>query len=975
MRCRIELFGGVRIVQHGTTISRFQTLRTAALLGYLTLHAGQNIPREYLAEILWPEGEPDAIRNRLNQAVSSLRRQIEPPGVVPESILKSDRLAVRIVADAIVTDVADFQQAVQIARTSEDRAEREAASRQAIELYQGELMAGLYDDWLGPERLARHEEFADALMIRSRALAGLGHNDEAITVAQRLLGLDATDESVHQLLMQLYIRAGKPAAARRQFTELERVLAEFGDEPSDKSLALRQRARLAASGEGDPQRPRPVAVQPRTHAPITDLPPPPAPLTTFFGRYAEIARLLDWLGAPEPRLITISGLGGFGKTRLAIEAARRLGSVAWVDLSDLPAGADLTPEIARQLAILSDGGPDATGPIAQRLANCRALFLDNWSGGESWVATIRGIQATHGSMHLVVSSRQPLHVSGESILQLEPLGVPAVAREPSLEELLANESVGLFVSRAQQVRPDFQLSARNAEAVADLAQRLEGIPLAIELAASWVRHLSPVQIAERLASRFDMLQHRRKDIADRHRTLRTVFDAAWSELSPAARRALARVSVIPGEFSLDLVTAVAETDGLAWVGEWQDAGFVSARETSMGEVRYSMLDTVREYASLHLSPHEHDQAMATLSATVVDALGPRRRPSFAVRWERARDVWPSVEPVLDWLRHNDLESASRLAVAAAEFWEQRSDLAKGRTWLESLPDPPEDAAGRHLALARLAWLAGDYEAFASHLAEAAVRSDGGGPELDLLAAREAHRQGDFAGTQVHLESARSRLQNEPDPELEVQWHWRMGNWLVETGANDEARREYLTALSGARDVGHPLFEAACLLNLGHLDLLQDRPDSAEQLLNDARAKADEYGSISISAVLLPIQARLVRRRGDLPAARHLLQQCIAIAPDRPDLHLECLRELAIHAVQMGDDRLAATLAGVISTATTRALMKPNREQTDFESAIESLKGRMDSDLAAELNDRGRAMTMRDAWRWALQQIGEAGPGR
>ena len=204
MRCRIELLGEIRVVVGGRLVPRFQTMRTAALLGYLALHPGRPHPREQLAELIWPDGDPGAIRNRLNQAVSSMRRQLEPPGVVPDSILRSDRLTIRLMEESIETDVDEFKKLTNTVLTTDRAPEAIVSGQAALNLYRGDLMDGLYDDWIMADRLAMEDAYTQTIVRLTRALASVGKFDEAIACAGRLTLRDPSDESVHQLIMKLY---------------------------------------------------------------------------------------------------------------------------------------------------------------------------------------------------------------------------------------------------------------------------------------------------------------------------------------------------------------------------------------------------------------------------------------------------------------------------------------------------------------------------------------------------------------------------------------------------------------------------------------------------------------------------------------------------------------------------------------------------------------------------------------------------
>ncbi len=503
---RIELFGGlcVRCGEHA--ITRFRSQKTGALLGYLAYYPGRMHPRELLVEALWPGSEPGLGRGSLSTALWSLRRQLEPPGVPLGAMILADRTSVGLNACAVSTDVADFLAAVEAARAAPEPARREHLIR-AAELYQGELLAGYYEDWIAPEQRRLAARFRDALARLIPILEGAGELRQAIAYAIRAVEADALCEDSHRELIRLYIAAGQPDRARRQYAVLEATLArELGVAPSEPTRALLQRAAPGSRlGAYLPRRVRPMP--PATDSPAragaaagrageaAGAPPqvraersrgggmPPA-LTRFVGREAEIEQLGRLLTAGTARLVTVLGPSGMGKTRLAIEAGRRLldaldGRVWFVPLAEV-ADSQLVPDAACRV-VCPQRRPEEGALEALLLAlsgPAALLILDNAEhvlpGTGSLAMDILG-QAP--GVRCLVTSRQKLGTQGEHLFPLAPLPVPRGRSSPG--ELLACPSVALFVDRAQAVVPDFQVTRANGAAIARLCAGLEGIPLSL----------------------------------------------------------------------------------------------------------------------------------------------------------------------------------------------------------------------------------------------------------------------------------------------------------------------------------------------------------------------------------------------------------------------------------------------------------------------------------------------------------------
>jgi predicted ATPase/DNA-binding SARP family transcriptional activator len=624
--CRIDLLGGLRVHQDDRVITRFQTQKTAALLAYIALHKGRAFPREFIAELLWPDGDPTAIRNRLNQAVSSLRRQLHPPGSEPGYVIDADHAKIAINDRTVVTDVENFQAAIKRAGDAEDEEAELAALNEAIDYYCGDFLEGYYEEWALLERVRLADQYTHALSRIIRINADRGRITEAIDAAGKRLSLDPLEERNHRALMRLYVMAGRPQSALLQFEELDRALAADGRTPSPKALKLLESAKEAAAtgpvdqplslepataevevetetDEPDECRPRPrkAAVEPTTTLPLY--------VTNFVGREAELAQVVDAVRAGQ-RLVTLTGLGGIGKTRLAVEAAWALAAdfteqVVFVGLQGLHRFEEVYPQLTRAVRRVFGFNPNIEEEITEEVPKIGRLLMivDNVEMvDDETIGWFNDRLGRYHQMSVVMTSRSPLGLDGELVIPLGPLPLPKMEATTTLQELAENPTVRLFVSRARTARHDFQITERTANSIVQLCRRLEGWPLALELAAGWSRTLTPAQMVDQVSEQYDRLASRRRDIAERHRSISAVLDGSFRILEEEYRAPLLRMVVFEASFEHEAAEHVCPgLDLLAILQELEERNWITSR-FSDGRMRFSMLETIRAYLNQQVSP-------------------------------------------------------------------------------------------------------------------------------------------------------------------------------------------------------------------------------------------------------------------------------------------------------------------------------------------------------------------------------------
>ena len=975
-RLRIELFGGLRVQQGERVITRFRTQKTASLLACLAYHVERAHTREVLAELLWPEHTPQSGRLNLNTALHSLRKQLEPPGVPAGAVIISNRFLVQLNPDAVTVDVAEFESALQLEKQTHSQPEQTHHLLTAVKLYRGELLPGFYDEWIEQERTRLEETYLHALDRLCQLLAQARDFDRALDYARRAINADPLREEAHVALMRLYVDAGQPAAALEQYQELKRLLKEFlNAAPSattralvrdlSEQLAVSSNELVVVSGgrvvvsrqqagrRKVKEEQTPVISQP---APVLQFPTPhpsslishpssvgslPLQFTRFFGREEEIAQLRETLLSEGTRLITLTGAGGSGKTRLAIETVGRLweqftGGVWFVPLADisdprliaakvrdtlrLPRLPHVEPleqvvdALNRSLVVPPLGGknrwdkpPEGGTTNSTTNRSVRPLLvLDNFehlaAGGALVVLTLL---KRVPSLRALVTSRRRLNVGDEREFPVLPLPTPQTSvdssrltvgsRLPSTvnrqlstvspESLMTFPSMQLFVDRAQAARPDFQVTKRNASAVAELCRRLEGIPLAIELAAARAQVLTVAQMLDRISKRFDLLSKRRADTTLRHRSLWAAMEWSYHLLSPELQRFFASLSVFRGGWTVEAAEQVccaedtriqrckdmemqAYNDASAesppaslhpcisasvveYLAQLRSHSLVLAEE-SEPEMRYRMLETLREFGVEQLTAEEQS-ALSQRHANYFLSLAEEAKPhldspgvgTWLARLETEHD---NLRAALQWcVDSGDGEAGVRMGGSLWRLWSEHGHLREGREWL-----------------AKLVILPG-----ASARTKARAHALNGAGNL-------AYAQGDLAAARAFLEEALAIRQERDDRRGVAGILNNLANVVSAQGDDEMARTLYEQALVINRELSNRTMEAVNLYNLGKIASDQGDQAAARALHEQGLAVNRELGNRAWEAYDLLGMGMAAWRQGDTAAARTLCQQSLAL---------------------------------------------------------------------------------------------------
>lgn len=640
----ISVLGSPALTLNEVPVTGIAYSKALALVYYLAV-TGRAHMREAVATLLWSEAAPEQSKKNLRDVLANLRRVLAPYLVITRQTVELDAQA------AIVVDSRDFEAQLEAAQRATSPATAGAALRAAVELYRGDFLDGFYvgqapefEEWVLAERERLRRLALHALHTLARQAAQRGEYLEGIDYITRLLKLEPLHEEAHRQLMLLLALSGQHSAALAHFTTLRRTLQnELGADPDAETTALYEQ--ILAGEIVDHQAAPALFLSPR---PLHNL---PASLTSFIGREAEVRQIVAWLQSASGRLLTIVGPGGVGKTTLALHAARHLVDTGeseklfahgvffvsltareppgWHDPSSTPmllADALASP-IADALGIVFSG-PET--PYTQLINYLRTknllLVLDNFEHLLTAADFITALLTQAPSLKILVTSRGRLNVHGEHILELDGLRFPNGHTE--VLDWGEYSAIQLFQQSAQAVSPRFTVTTTDKTAITRICQLLNGLPLGIELAASWVRVLTCQDVAREIEANLNFLQTSRRGIPERHQSLRAVFEHSWDLLSEAERRVLRRLSLFRGGFDRTAAEYVCADEFPRWPPD--DVQAPGSAQTSSGflqllaalvdnslvrcteeagheqaAVRYTLLEVIRQYAAEKLNEAQH----------------------------------------------------------------------------------------------------------------------------------------------------------------------------------------------------------------------------------------------------------------------------------------------------------------------------------------------------------------------------------
>jgi predicted ATPase/DNA-binding SARP family transcriptional activator len=707
--------------------------KAIGLLAYLLIESDHAHSREFLLGLLWPNLPTAAAQNNLRVTWAHLQKALGTSASDEQPPLIGDRLTLRFnpLSDHEL-DVARFHALIEACRLHphlDQHACAECAARltQALDMVRGDFLDEFslgnclqFDEWLLAQREHFHVQVTSALEQLAAFHERAGQLAEAERSIRRLLEYDPLSESAYRQLMRVLARADQRSAALDAYETCRRVLAtELGLAPAVETVTLAEQIRALAPAVETVT----LAEQARTLAPFesrakqTALPPV---LTRFFGRQPESGRLVDLLSRRTVRLVTLAGPGGVGKTRLAIEVARRLAGVfahdvCLVELTGVADERSVDDAVAAALRLPTSTGRSSTAAIVDYVRDkTMLLVLDNCEHlVKAWARLVHTLCRDAAGLTVLATSRIPLHLAEEHVVRLEPFAIPAInsAEQLTVADLLSFDSVQLFTDRAAQSLLNFTLTDANVLAVARICQQLDGIPLAIEIAAAQARALPIEAIAERLGQRFAWLNRRAGETMPRQRTLRTLIDWSYGLLSAQERLVLRRLAVFAGGWTLEAAEAVSApgescAEVLAELVDHSLVVFGADAELR----RYSMHETIRQFAQEQLRGSEQEadalERHARYYAQLVSRAAENRAgQTLAERLRTVQDDHDNLQRAFEWLLAHDRKQALALVAQLGtdlKFWELGGLFQEGRRWLQGALEGTQGSVSIQRAQALLA---------------------------------------------------------------------------------------------------------------------------------------------------------------------------------------------------------------------------------------------------------------------------------
>ena len=886
-RLTLHLLGPPQIQLDGTFIT-LERRKGTALLAYLAVEHGRH-SRASLSALLWPDLEQSKAYKNLRQTLWDIQQSIGEGGIT------ADRESIGLNDDAdIGLDVSKFESCLDEVRRQSDISLHAALLTDSVKLYRNHFLTGFslkdahpFNDWAFAKTEELRHQMARALVMLSDDLCALGQAEQAIPYARRLISFDPLDESSHRQMMQVYLQAGQHSAALKQYQACEQLLRkELGMDPQPETRELYKKIRKRDI--------KPTQVEKRAEStlPSHNL---PLQLSSFIGREKEQKSMAKLIATN--RLVTLVGTGGIGKTSLALQMGHKLlneypDGVWFVALDSLS-----DPVLVSQtVAAVFDIRERSDKPILELLTHALStkaalLILDNSEHLlDACVQLITALLQTCPGLKILATSREPLAMAGEATYRIPSLSLPE-KKEVSLEKASEYEAIRMFAERAALAQSTFQLTDENIHTIAKICRKVDGIPLAIELAAARVNVLQVNEILHKLEESFQLLTNQSRTTSIRHQTLQASMDWSWGLLDETERVFLRQLSIFAGGWTLEAAQAVCDGNVLELTSALVKKSLIMVQQTRQG-TRYRFHEIVRQYAYQRLlesgdKNRLHTWHLGYFLVLAEQAEQELRGPSLVGWMERLNEERNNIRIALHWADQIDVEAGLYLSSRLMRYWES-ANLPEGQRWLENFINKPESKdfpLARAHALSTYSWLLTWLQQFQKAYPVA---------EESLVLFRAA---GDQHGEVDVLVSLENMFQFKDEMETAIEFgkqavalaqslgdRWRLANALLYLGWNyhDLPQRfaYWEKAIDLYREVGDHITLANLLGLLGQFRVLHGDFELGEQCVEEALRLWEANRRASVWDSPRVTQSLIASMKGDYEQAETVLREVMIYAQER-----------------------------------------------------------------------------------------------